>query len=40
MKFGFFTANLGKQWQNVNVVPNAYNGKPVLIAQDPDRPVR
>ncbi|KAI9286866.1 tRNA-splicing endonuclease subunit Sen15 [Umbelopsis sp. AD052] len=30
---------LGKQWHSVNVVPNAYNGKPVLIAHDPDRPV-
>ncbi|KAH8556238.1 tRNA-splicing endonuclease subunit Sen15 [Umbelopsis sp. PMI_123] len=29
---------LGKQWQNVKVVQNVHNGRPVLIAQDPDRP--
>ncbi|GAB5591364.1 hypothetical protein Unana1_06264 [Umbelopsis nana] len=27
-----------KRWQNVKIVPNAVNDRPVLIAQDPDRP--
>jgi hypothetical protein len=31
--------SLGKQWQNVKVIQSAHNGRSVLIAQDPDRPV-